>query len=349
MKKCEKCGADNTDTLTFCTNCGAPLLSSPTPAPVAPAPTPAPGAPVATPETPEAPVSDPLGTITDASAPTPAPTSAPAPTAPTPEPEVLTTTPVNPEPTSIPTPTPVKPAEKPAPAKKDNKLVLIILIALVAIIGIVVAVILIMSGNSGNTTNTTTNSSSSSSASTIVEEEASSVVTSSTSTGTNVIVGDYQITVPKVYDFSVKDSSLYLGDSSGGWMIAIDYRSDITYSDIASSLKALSEALETTSGTTVVTSGTETINKESVPYIDYNNGKAVISMAFFKAPNGSTFIVEATNGSTVADHGLITAIAPVFTTAKDASATSTVKIGSGTITDMGLSVFDDVDLSGSSE
>jgi hypothetical protein len=74
MKKCEKCGTDNTDTLSFCTTCGAPLPMNPTPA--------APAAPVETPVAPEEPAPvqpvEPIAPVAPVAPVAPAPVEAPA-------------------------------------------------------------------------------------------------------------------------------------------------------------------------------------------------------------------------------------------------------------------------------
>ncbi|MDO4967701.1 MAG: hypothetical protein Q4E70_02975 [Candidatus Saccharibacteria bacterium] len=331
MKKCGKCGADNTDTLAFCTNCGAPLLSSPTPAPTPTPPVEAPAPQAAPTETPEVPAPQAAPV-----APEPVIENAPEPL---PAPEVTPSAPATPNPNTIPTPTPVNnstPATKP---KKDNKLILIILIAAVAIVGIIVAVIMIMSSSSSSQPTVTTTASSSNTAS--EAEESTSVVTSSTSAGTNVVLGDYTLTVPKNFDYEVKDGQLYLGDSSETWMAALSYASNISYAQVSPNLEALATEVGNL-GATVLKSGADTAARQQYSYIDYTENQVTISMGFFKAPNDSTFIVEVTNGSAVADHGLFTGIAPILASAKEATTStdsdSSVKIGNGLIKDMHLDI-----------
>lgn len=330
MKKCEKCGAENTDTLAFCTNCGAPLLSNP--------------APTAAPEpestaVPEAPIPD--ATTTEeapASAPETPAVSAPEPM---PAPTAETTTPVNPEPSTIPTPTPVKVPDM--PAKKNNKMLTIILIAAVAIIGIIVAVVMIVSNN--NSDSSTTNTPAASVANNTETEEVSTVITSSTVDGTNVTLGDYQIVIPKAYDYKISDGTLYLGDISQTWMATITYVADTTYSNIESSLEAIAEEV-TNGGATVLESGTDTADGVEYYYIDSDSGEFVTSLGLFKAPNDATFMVYVTNGTTVADHGLLGAIAPIVENAKEVTADSEsgiVKIGNGLITNIKTEILDAVE------
>ena len=325
MKKCEKCGAENTDTLAFCTNCGAPLISSPAPAP---APTPEPVAPTAPiPETPtqEATAEAPKPTETPT---VPAPEPMPAPTA-------ETTTPVNPAPSTIPTPTPVSPTKN-VPLKKDNKLLMIILIVAVAVIGIIVAVIMIMSsGGSSNPTPTVTETNNSTET-----EVAASVVTSSTADGTNITLGDYQLIIPKAYDYKIAADGIYLGDASQAWIVGISYSADTQYTKVTENLEKLVEQMNDTEGITVLASSMETIGDTDYSYIDYNSSEIAMTMGFFKAPNDAVFVVEATNGTATIDHGLLGAVAPILATATETKEDDTVKIGNGLITEIDKSILD---------
>ena len=333
MKKCEKCGADNTDTLAFCTNCGAPLLSSPTPAPApAPvqAPTPAPMAPAA--EVPAAPVmpETPVAPATPEAPVVPAPEPMPAPSA-----EAMA--PATPAPSTIPTPTPVKPTAGVKPAGKNNKMLMIILIAAIAIIGVVIAVILVMSNSSSNTPAATTTNTPA--ANTAEVEESSAAIINSTTEGTNAIIGDYALVIPKVLNYNIKDDQIYLGDVSESWMAAISYAESVTYANVSKNLDAFATALE---GDTlkVANKGADAISGQQYSYIDYTENEIMYSMGFFKAANDATFVAIVTNGTAVADHGLFGITTPIILSAKDAATVEknaeTVKTGNGLIKTMHL-------------
>ncbi|MBE6991334.1 MAG: DUF5067 domain-containing protein [Ruminococcaceae bacterium] len=120
MKFCPNCGAQLSEGIKFCTECGQKIVSAPTPAPVA-APEPAPAPVYAVPAPEPAPAPEP---VYAAPAPEPAPEpvyAAPAPepapepayTAPTPEPA---SAPVYAAPTPEPAPAPVYAAPEPEPA-----------------------------------------------------------------------------------------------------------------------------------------------------------------------------------------------------------------------------------------
>lgn len=210
-----------------------------------------------------------------------------------------------------PTPAPVAPA---ASAKKmDGKTIGLIAAAAVGlIVGIVGIVVAIAANNKKPETPAPSQNTNVSGG-----DEVTVATVSGNNTGTTVKVGPYTMTVPKEYPFETTDDGVIITDPTNSvWAASIMYDDSATYSQVSSNLKKLGEYY-TGQGAKNVKTGTAKTGALNYLYVDMitpDDGFAK-TLAIFKADT-ALFDVVVTDGTTVANHGIIDIVAPIIANAK---------------------------------
>lgn len=201
--------------------------------------------------------------------------------------------------------------------KKDNKMAILAIVAAVSLLvalGSVIFTVYSLSKKDDSKGGTSTSQSSSSSGN------------SAAASGVKVALGEYEISIPGDYIYETEDDAVIVTDKKAEkWAIGFCYYEELTISMIENNLEALAESIKASKGLVEVKTGTEKVGKDTVPFIDIDDGTQKATYAFFEADNLHVFEALLIDASGDYNHDLMKNAQKILKTAKKKTSTKAVE------------------------